>query len=161
MGMVRRRFTFALLSALLLSGCGVPIGPDDEPDPNISLTKADVVGTWAAKDDRSFTFAADGTFTAKNVPYQAYVYRDQTTPPGFDPARDHVDDRGTWKLEPAFPGDDPTERLIKVNVNTEGTEAFPLGFNQILNSWRQPDGQGSLVLDLSGRTADPYVYLKK
>jgi hypothetical protein len=42
---------------LALAGCG-PVSPDpSEPDPNIALTSADVVGTWRdTKDSRTLTF---------------------------------------------------------------------------------------------------------
>jgi len=104
-----RRFLFALVTVVLLSGCGPADSLDPTaPDNGIPLTSATLAGTWQdARHDATFSFAADGTFTATNLPYQLYLNGSQTALPGFDPAHDRIDDHGTWTLTTSFPGESP------------------------------------------------------
>jgi len=158
-----RRFLFALVTVVLLSGCG-PVDSLDPtaPDNGIPLTPATLAGTWQdARHDATFSFAADGTFTATNLPYQLYLNGSQTALPGFDPAHDRIDDHGTWTLTTSFPGESPPTRLVLVKLFVRGSPRFPLGFGGQLNSWRQPDGGGGLVLEMPD-TSSPggYVYRK-
>jgi hypothetical protein len=158
-----RRLVTAVLGVLLLGGCGwAGTVAGDNPDYNVPLTPAQVVGVWSNKEfGGAITFAADGTFTATDLPYEAYVENSQSTPPGFDGPHAHLNDRGSWKLEPETPGE-AGSRLTSVRIDSDGNPTFPRGFNAVLRSWRQPDGAGSLLLEVANapRFKDIYVYLR-
>ena len=152
----------ALLAVLATAGCGIADAVDPSGgDRNIPLTTADVVGTWRnAQFGGTLSFAADGTFSATEVPYEVYL-AGHATPAGFDPAHDRLDDRGTWRLVGAYPGDQ-SSRMVTVTLVSRGNATFPRGFSSNLDSWRQSDGSGSLVMEVPNapRFHDQYSYAK-
>ena len=79
-----------LATLLLIAGCTMGELWADQGDP-IDLRPGDLTGTWHSTPDREITFAADGTFTATNLPTEAFS--NFAIPPG------PLDGSGTWSVD--------------------------------------------------------------
>ncbi|TCC00405.1 hypothetical protein E0H26_01560 [Micromonospora zingiberis] len=100
------------LVCLLVLGLGLVVhvfGRVFEGDTRPTLTNDIVVGTWRGADDCTFTFNADGTFVARNVPVSLF------NPPGTTAPADVA--RGEWELTAAI--EDPGGRLATVQLGFE------------------------------------------
>ena len=89
-----RRVAAALLAALLVGACAFGEIYADYGDA-VDLQTADVIGTWHSGAKRSFTFAANGEFSARGLPAAEFAdFVDGTVPT-------RIDGSGTWSLERA------------------------------------------------------------
>ncbi|GIH07836.1 hypothetical protein Rhe02_59030 [Rhizocola hellebori] len=79
---------------IVMSACALGELWADYGDP-VDMKPADLIGTWTSGTDRSIVFGEDGTFTASNLPYEAF---DDFVPDDFDPTS-QIDGSGTWALE--------------------------------------------------------------
>ncbi|WP_238010148.1 hypothetical protein KZZ52_05470 [Dactylosporangium sp. AC04546] len=158
-----RRVLLAVAALVLATACGL-VGDitDPGPDLGVPLTTDDVVGTWRNEQlDGTVTFAADGTFTAANVPYEAFTDGEKTLPPGFDKATARIGTTGRWQLTGLHPGQ-ADDRQIVVRAMFDKAPEIGYGFGKDLVSERQDDGVTGLVMVVPNapRFGDRYVYRK-
>ena len=92
-------------------------------------TEKDMVGLWTeyrTSNDHSspcasFEFFGDGTFEAKNIPSDRFVYE------GYLP--EHINVHGTWKLDTSSNDPFAVHRIVLVFDPFKG---FPLGMGSVL-----------------------------
>ncbi|SCL69838.1 hypothetical protein [Micromonospora chersina] len=106
-------FTATLVLAM---GCGLGELTADYGDP-VTLQAPDLVGTWRGGERRIIVFREDRTFTATDLPSEAFH---DLLPDTFDPSRDLLDGAGEWTLEP--PAKEGLSSDVKLSFRRLGGE---------------------------------------
>ena len=92
-----RRVLLYTVLLVLVGACGLGEALTDYGE-SVLLKPRGLVGTWQNGTSRTITFAEDGTFSATDLPHEAFGHM---LLEGFDPARDRLDGNGTWEIETA------------------------------------------------------------
>lgn len=128
-----RRVLIYTAVLIVIGACSFGETMADYGDP-VDMRPADLVGTWNSGTDRSIVFSEDGTFTASNLPYEAF---DDFVPDEFIPGS-QVDGSGTWTLvSPATKPDGPASTVALSFQRLAGSKVRSAGPN--LSALRQDD----------------------